>query len=82
MKKKLFVYLLVSMISANVCCAVTVEASEIGEANVYYINGGSTRADVIVKKYRVYNGKRQYRRWNETRGKWVDSEWIDIKKTL
>lgn len=36
------------------------------------------RADVIVKKYRTYNGKRQYRRWNETRGYWVDSDWIDM----
>lgn len=35
-------------------------------------------ADVIVYKFRVYNGKRQYRRWNQTRGYWVDSHWIDI----
>ena len=35
------------------------------------------RADVIVYKYRVYNGVPQYRRWNETRGYWVDPYWID-----
>ena len=35
-------------------------------------------ADSIVYKYRVYNGKRQYRRWNETRGYWVDSSWITL----
>lgn len=34
-------------------------------------------ADVIVYKYRIYNGKYQYRRWNETRGYWVDPYWID-----
>lgn len=34
-------------------------------------------ADVIVYKYRLYNGKQQYRRWNETRGYWVDPYWID-----
>ena len=34
-------------------------------------------ADVIVYKYRIYNGKCQYRRWNETRGYWVDPYWMD-----
>lgn len=36
------------------------------------------RKDVIVTKYRYYNGKVQYRRWNETYGYWVDSAWIDL----
>lgn len=35
-------------------------------------------ADVIVYQYRIYNGKYQYRRWNETRGYWVDSKWLDV----
>ena len=35
-------------------------------------------ADVIVDKFRLYNGKQQYRRWNETRGYWVDPYWIDM----
>lgn len=35
-------------------------------------------AEVIVNKYRNYNGKTQYRRWNETRGYWVDPYWIDV----
>lgn len=36
------------------------------------------RADVIVYKYRLLGDKRQYRRWNETRGYWVDPDWIDL----
>lgn len=36
------------------------------------------RADVIVVKYRMNNGKMQYRRWNETKGVWVDPYWIDL----
>ena len=35
-------------------------------------------ADVIVTKYRAYEGKFQKRRWNETRGYWVDLYWITI----
>lgn len=35
------------------------------------------RADVIVTKFRNYHGILQYRRWNETRGVWVDPEWIN-----
>lgn len=38
------------------------------------------RADVIVRKWRRGSrGQLQYRRWNETRQKWVDDEWIDYK---
>ena len=33
-------------------------------------------ADVIVIKTRLYKGKQQYRRQNETRGYWVDPYWI------
>lgn len=38
----------------------------------------SADEDVIVYKFRTYNGKTQYRRWNETRQKWVDPYWIDL----
>ena len=37
------------------------------------------RADIIEIKYRVTpDNKLQYRRWNSTRGYWVDPYWIDI----
>ena len=35
------------------------------------------RADVIVEKLRINNGVLQYRRWNQTRGYWVDPDWIN-----
>ncbi len=35
-------------------------------------------ADTIVIKTRTYNGKLQYRRWNETRNRWVDPYWMDV----
>lgn len=34
--------------------------------------------DQIVTKYRIHNGKKQYRRWNKTKKQWVDSQWIDL----
>ncbi len=37
---------------------------------------------MIVKKYRVSNGVLQYRRWNETRGYWVDKKWITMDEYL
>ncbi len=37
----------------------------------------SPRRDDIIVKYRMYNGKLQYRRWNQTTGTWVDPDWID-----
>lgn len=38
----------------------------------------NNRATHIVTKYRVYKGRHQYRRWNETLNKWVDDHWIDL----
>lgn len=35
-------------------------------------------ADVIETKFRVINGVTQYRRWNKTKGYWVDSDWITL----
>lgn len=36
------------------------------------------RSSVIVYKFRIKNGVRQYRRWNETKGCWVDPVWIPL----
>lgn len=49
---------------------VQLQSSSEGEITPY--------ADVIVYKFRIYNGVYQYRRWNETRGYWVDPYWIDV----
>lgn len=35
--------------------------------------------DVIIYKYRVWNGKIQYRRWNATKECWVDPQWLDAE---
>lgn len=56
-----------------------VQASEDNvEIEICLNDSGVQRADVIVKKYRVNNGVLQYRRWNETRSCWVDSDWINV----
>jgi len=33
--------------------------------------------DSIIVVTRMYYGKLQYRRWNETRNRWVDPYWIN-----
>lgn len=38
----------------------------------------SPYADVIVWKYREYNGVLQKRRWNKTKQVWVDPAWINV----
>lgn len=39
---------------------------------------GTRTKDVIVVKYRYYYGKTQFRRWNQTKGVWVDPAWRDL----
>ena len=48
--------------------------------NVEIVNDDSisTCADQIRIVYRIHNGRRQKRRWNQTQGEWVDKKWIDL----
>ena len=57
--------------------AADMPAAENTQATQASANEITPRADVIVYKTRYYNGKFQHRRWNETRGYWVDPDWID-----
>lgn len=75
--RKLFILLFIILTLCSVClpayAAVPAASPEtVAEENI------EPRADVIVIKYRVVNGAYQYRRWNETRGYWVDPYWIDV----
>lgn len=38
----------------------------------------AVRGDVIIIKFRTYNGHKQYRHWNVTQNCWVESDWIDL----
>ena len=53
-------------------------ASAVTSAAVVYNtdDGIMPYADEIETKWRVSLGRLQYRRWNATRGYWVDPEWI------
>lgn len=71
-----------SLLTAAALC-MTAQAAEVPPQPVQTIQaagGGIAQpyADVIVNKYRIYGGKLQKRRWNETRGYWVDPYWITI----
>lgn len=46
------------------------------------MNGIMPLSDVIVMKLRTYNGRLQYRRWNETQGYRVDPYLIDRYKSI
>lgn len=79
--QKLFYYLSLSALclslgaaQLNTLNAVPVECSITSDSE----SGITPYADVIVYKTRMHNGVAQYRRWNETRGYWVDPDWIDV----
>lgn len=77
---KKYITLLLLMMLLGVTCAVPVSAAEDVAVDVVSVQNadGSVQpyADVIVTKYRYYQGKRQYRHWNETRGYWAEPDWI------
>ena len=51
----------------------------IAELDQYYAKNIQEKStDVIVWKYRVWNGKKQKRRWNVTKSRWEDPAWKDV----
>ncbi len=80
MKKssKIMAILFSAMIAVSAMTATAQAASIDPPAAQSADTGIQPHADVIVTKYRAYQGKLQKRRWNETRGYWVDPYWITI----
>lgn len=86
--KKLKSFILLALSAMMLTGAAAVQAAEIPEQTTVpageIVSTSDTaiepRADVIVVKYRieVATGRLQYRRWNETKGCWVDPEWIYV----
>ena len=76
--KKLAAFLFSAMIAVAALgnTAQAAETSPLAAQNS--VEDIQPHADVIVTKYRAYQGKLQKRRWNETRGYWVDPYWITI----
>lgn len=84
MKKKLLIVAAICASLFVVAPAVSVSAAEV-ESEVQVQSeqsdiGIAPCADEIVTKFRLIDGKKlQYRRWNQTRGYWVDKDWITLK---
>lgn len=81
LKKLIVVLTLALMISGSVLSASAEEVGVIEDTTIVEQSGGNggaivPMADKIVMKFRIYNGKHQYRHWNETRGYWVEPDWI------
>lgn len=83
MKKKFLIAVAICASLFVVAPTVSVSAAEV-EPEVQVQSeqsdiGIAPCADEIVTKFRLIDGKKlQYRRWNQTRGYWVDKKWIDL----
>ena len=76
-KKFLFAALMLTVLAPT----FSVNASAVAMSSDEYVVTLETiepRASVIVYKFRNFRGVRQYRRWNETLGRWVDPAWINL----
>lgn len=78
--KKIAVWALIGIIGIRAMPFTSYAADQVG-ANAAVTDESGVQilsTDKIVTKYRVYDGKWQYRRWNETKECWVDPHWIDM----
>lgn len=75
--RRFIVILLVVLSLFTICLPAYAAEAEAPEASATE-SSIEPRADVIVMKYRLYNGVHQCRRWNETQGYWVDPYWINV----
>ncbi|MDO4297343.1 MAG: hypothetical protein Q4C59_02555 [Lachnospiraceae bacterium] len=73
---------MISMICAMhlIQAPASVMSCTLAETNmsVHYQTATPCSEDIIVIKYRTYNNRLQYRRWNDTKKIWVDPYWIDL----
>ena len=78
MKKCITLFLLLMLLSVTLTVPVSAaEDTEIETVATQSTNGSmQPYADVIVTKYRYYQGKRQYRNWNHTRNCLVEPDLI------
>lgn len=80
MKKKIMIALLSVFLVGNVPInsfaaeeSIVSDGISVASASNSYV----IQKTVIITKYRVVNGKLQYRHWDVTMGKWVEPDWID-----
>lgn len=78
MKKKLMV-IIASVLFFNVLNAYPVLAAKEEYISIVKEHEIMSYGDVIVYRYRNNNGVVQYRRWNETKKRWVDPYWINVE---
>lgn len=81
MKKLIVVLTLAMMISGSVLSASAEEVNVTEETIAVEQTGDNSgaivpMADQIIVKFRIYQGKKQYRHWNQTRNCWVEPDWI------
>lgn len=74
--RKARIFCLMAFLSLQMVFISSLIRPETAYAQTQEIQVRST--DKIVVKTRVYNGVRQYRRWNETKQCWVDPKWINM----
>ncbi len=74
----LFSTLMVNLILVTSFAASAYKVEAKTDAVNYPPGGYEVQKAQIIKKYRTYYGKMQYRRWNVTTGKWVDPYWINL----
>lgn len=68
-----------TLLTINPITSLPVKDSALS-VNAAIIPGAEPKADQIGWVYRVHNGWLQRRRWNYTKGYWVDKYWINVKK--
>ena len=70
--------ILVGMAVVSLCALAQSSAAATVVGTPVAVEAAETRAaDIIQTKFRLYKGVLQYRRWNQTKGVWVDPEWIN-----
>lgn len=79
MRKELILLGTISMLLASVFSGTSEMNNMVSlqiQDNILFNEEIVPYADSIVTKYKLINAKLYYRRWNESKGYWVDSDWI------
>lgn len=78
MKRRVSVVLIVLALGSSMGMTVAANETTVIQETVATQDNEARISDTIEMKYRTLNGHLQCRRWNATKGYWVDPHWITL----
>lgn len=84
MKKKIIATMMCAVLACTSLASFAAASEPITDENIVVASTETQRstraADLIIYYYKTVNGNVYIKRWNDTQGYWIDSDWVYLCK--